>query len=204
MTLVLRTDLRGIRGCSWIGCLKHLLILSWTFAPLQSLTHGRPPREAASLMRFLSPLTLEASGSDQHQACLTRLCSAYRLSQPPGALLLPTPSRLCFTSVAPLGFFLQRFSLPCGRSSLSVDLPLLTLCCRLVEAPRLRLSSASGQHPSPGLPSRSDVDPVRSGARSSGPGMPSRLRVFSPSSRWHLAAPAVAERRRPLQTLMCT
>lgn len=60
MTLVLRTDLRGIRGCSRIGCLKHRLILSWTFAPLQSLTHGRPSREATSLMRFFVPF--DASG----------------------------------------------------------------------------------------------------------------------------------------------
>lgn len=149
LTLVLRTDLRGSRGCSWIGCFKHRLVLSWTLTPLQSLTHGRPPREAASLMRFLSPLAHRVSGSDQHRACLTRLCSTSRLSQPPGALLLPTPVRLCFTSVAPVGFLLQRFSLPCGRSDLSVDLPLLTLYCRLTEAPRLRLSSASGRHPSP-------------------------------------------------------
>lgn len=202
MTLVLRTDLRGIRGCSRIGCLKHRLILSWTFAPLQSLTHGRPPREAASLMRFLSPLTHQVSSSDQHRVCLARLCCAYGLSQPPGALFRPTPFRLCFTPVAPVGFSLQRFSLPCGRSNLSADLPLLTLSGSLIEAPRLRLSSASGRRPSSRIPRRSDVDPVRSGARSSGPEMPSRRRVIPPGFHRHLAVPAVAGRRLPPQTLV--
>jgi hypothetical protein len=55
-------------------------------------------------MRFLAPLTLEATGSDPHRACLTRLCSACRLSQPLDALLLPKPVRLCFAPVTPLGF----------------------------------------------------------------------------------------------------
>jgi hypothetical protein len=119
------------------------------FAPLQSLTHGEPSREATPLMRFGSPLTLAASGSDQHRACLTRLCSAFRLSQPLDALLLPLPFRLCFTPVAPMGFSLQRFSLPCCRSNLSADLPLLTLSCRLVEAPRFRPLPASEPRPSP-------------------------------------------------------
>jgi len=31
MVLVLRTDLRGLPGCTWIGCAKHRHILSWTW-----------------------------------------------------------------------------------------------------------------------------------------------------------------------------
>jgi hypothetical protein len=68
------------------------------------VTHGGLLPKQQPLLRFLAPLTLEATGSDQHRACLTRLCSAYRLSQPLDALLLPKPVRLCFAPVTPLGF----------------------------------------------------------------------------------------------------
>jgi hypothetical protein len=61
--------------------------------------------ETAAPREVSPPLTLQATGSDQHRACLTRLCSAYRLSQPLDALLLPKPFRLCFAPVTPLGFF---------------------------------------------------------------------------------------------------
>jgi hypothetical protein len=36
-------------------------------------------------MGFLDPTTLEVAGSDLHRDCLARLCSTFRLSQPPGA-----------------------------------------------------------------------------------------------------------------------
>lgn len=74
------------------------------------------------LVRFGSPTTLEARGSDLHRACLTRLCDASRLLPPLGVLLLPRPSRLCFTPVTPLGFPLQRFSPP-ARPARSLDRP---------------------------------------------------------------------------------
>jgi hypothetical protein len=63
-------------------------------------------------MRFRAPSAHQATGSDLHRDCLTRLCCAYRLSQPPDALFLPRPFQLCFTLVAPLGFALQRFVPP--------------------------------------------------------------------------------------------
>jgi hypothetical protein len=72
-------------------------------------------------------MTLEATGSDQHRVCLTRLCCAFRLSQPRDALFLPQPFWLCFTPVTPSGFPLQRFSLPRSRCHLSALLPLLAL-----------------------------------------------------------------------------
>jgi hypothetical protein len=78
-----------------VECAKHLPILSWTSTPLQSLTPGVPPPGAMTrngpapddrpLMRLIGPTTLEATGSDQHRVCLARLCSTFRLSQPPGA-----------------------------------------------------------------------------------------------------------------------
>jgi hypothetical protein len=43
-------------------------------------------------MGFWDPSTLAALGSDLHRVCLTRLCCAFRLSQPLDALFLPVPS----------------------------------------------------------------------------------------------------------------
>jgi hypothetical protein len=63
-------------------------------------------------MGFGRPSTHEATGSDLHRICLTRLCCTYRLSRPPGALFPPTPFRPCFMPVTPLGFALQRFPPP--------------------------------------------------------------------------------------------
>jgi len=74
------------------------------------------------LLRFVPPTTLEARGSDQHRACLTRLCDAYRLLPPPGVSFLPRPSRLCFTPVTPLGFPLQRFA-PLARPVRTLERP---------------------------------------------------------------------------------
>jgi hypothetical protein len=64
----------------------------------------RTTAETATPREVFPPLTLEATGSDQHRACLTRLCSACRFSQPLDALLLPKPFRLCFAPVTPVGF----------------------------------------------------------------------------------------------------
>jgi hypothetical protein len=68
--------------------------------------------KAVPLMRFGAPSALQATGSDLHRVCLTRLCCAYKLSQPLDALLLPRPFWPCFMPVAPLGFALQRFVPP--------------------------------------------------------------------------------------------
>jgi hypothetical protein len=149
------------------------------FAPLQSLTHGRPSREATPLMRFGAPLTLEVTRSDQHRGCLTRLCSAFRLSQPLDALLLSTPFRLCFTPVAPVGFLPSEVfppmppMEPLGPSAPHDVVAQFDRSAPSPVAVRKRAASI------PGKPCRSDVDPVRSGARSSGPEMPSRARGCS-------------------------
>jgi hypothetical protein len=76
-------------------------------------------------MRFLAPSAYKAGGSDLHRACLTRLCCAFRFSQPHNALFLPMPFRLYFASVTLMGFTLQRFSLLIRRNYLSESLPLL-------------------------------------------------------------------------------
>jgi hypothetical protein len=69
-------------------------------------------------MRFCDPSTHEFGDSDQHRAYLTRLCCAFRLSQPLDALFRPPPFRPCLVPVAPLGFCLQRLSL--SRSPVGV------------------------------------------------------------------------------------
>jgi hypothetical protein len=68
---------------------------------------------------FVAPTACEDTGSDLHRAYLTRLCSAYGLSQPLDALLLPNPARLCFTPVTLMGFALQRLSPLASRPCLS-------------------------------------------------------------------------------------
>jgi hypothetical protein len=69
-------------------------------------------------MRFLDPTTLAVSGSDLHRVYLTRLCCAFRLSQPLDALFRPSPLRPSFMPITPLGFSLQRFS-PSGSRHVS-------------------------------------------------------------------------------------
>jgi hypothetical protein len=64
-----------------------------------------PPLTGPTLMGFGAPSAYEARGSDLHRDCLTRLCCASRLSQPPDAFFLPGPSRLCFTPLTLLGFY---------------------------------------------------------------------------------------------------
>ena len=109
------------------------------FALLQSFTRAgpsfvaEPPRmnpavrySGHTLLRFLAPTAHEVTGSDLRRACLARLCSASRLSQPPDALLPPKPCRFCFAPVALMGFALQRFSLPNCRDASRPPLPLLT------------------------------------------------------------------------------
>jgi hypothetical protein len=58
------------------------------------------------------PTTLAEAGSDLHRVCLTRLCSAPRVSHPLDASLRLQPVRPCFMPVTPLGFCLQRVSPP--------------------------------------------------------------------------------------------
>jgi hypothetical protein len=65
-------------------------LLSWGFGPFSALVRK----------------------SDQHRACLARLCCTPRFSQPLSALFLSWPSRPCFMPVALLGFWtLQSFPL---------------------------------------------------------------------------------------------
>jgi len=87
-----------------------------------------PDRLSRGLLSWglIAPTAYKVTGSDQHRAYLTRLCSACRLSQPLDALLLPKPLRLCFTPVTLMGFALQRLPLPTSRRRLSTRLALLT------------------------------------------------------------------------------
>jgi hypothetical protein len=87
--------------------------LSRPLMDLSSAPEYDPYRTAAvqpPLLRFSGPSTHEATGSDLRRVCLTRLCYAFRLSQPLDVFFLPQPLRLCFAPVAPLGFALQRFA----------------------------------------------------------------------------------------------
>jgi len=72
-------------------------------------------------MEFCGSTTLSEAGSDLHRAFPTRLCSAFRLSQPLDALLRPQPFRPCFVPVTPLSFRFQRFSLPGSELRLSPE-----------------------------------------------------------------------------------
>jgi len=51
----------------------------------------------------------------------TRLCCAFRFSQPLDALFRSQPLRPCFIPVAPLGFRFRRFPLPSSRAHFSVS-----------------------------------------------------------------------------------
>ena len=75
----------------------------------------------------MHPTTLAEAGSDLHRACLTRLCCAFRLSQPLDALFRPQPLQPCFMLVTPLGFRFQRFSLPGSGSASRRSLPFMPL-----------------------------------------------------------------------------
>jgi hypothetical protein len=109
-------------------------------------THRLLKRTLAAFHGVVHPTTHTEAGSDQHRVYLTRLCSAFRLSQPLDALLRLQPFRPCFMPVAPLGFYLQRFSLPGSGHRLSpapsphavVDDWVQRLPGRLFPQPRLR------------------------------------------------------------------
>jgi len=69
-------------------------------------------RMVAAFHGVWCPTTLAEAGSDLHRACLTRLCCAFRFSQPLDALFRLQPLQPCFMPVTPLGFHLQRVPLP--------------------------------------------------------------------------------------------
>jgi hypothetical protein len=83
-------------------------------------THRLLERTLAAFHGVWHPTTLTEAGSDQHRVCLTRLCSAFRFSQPLDALLRLQPLRPCFMPVAPMGSRFQRFSLPGSGHQLSL------------------------------------------------------------------------------------
>ena len=101
------------------------------FALLQSLTRVGPSVVTRRAERYVvdglhspgvsSPSAHEVAGSDQHRACLARLCCVFRLSQPLDASFPPKPCWSCFIPAALLGFALQRVSLPNRRRRLSTS-----------------------------------------------------------------------------------
>lgn len=62
---------------------------------------------------------LSAGTSDLRRVYLTRLCCAFRLSQPLDALFRFQPLRPCFMPVTPLSFYLQGFPPICNQLLLS-------------------------------------------------------------------------------------
>lgn len=106
----------------------------WLFDEAESRDEvdGRRPSEALARLGpdgpsvgFRGPTTCEIDGSDSCRACLTRLRSAFRLSQPLDALLRLRPFRPCFVPVTSMGFRSRRLSpFGCGPR-LSASLPFL-------------------------------------------------------------------------------
>jgi hypothetical protein len=92
-------------------------------------TAGLTCRYSSSLRRTLAtcsadhshgvprPYSASNAGSDQHRACLTRLCSACGLSQTLDALLRPASCQPCFMPTTLMGFPLQRVPFPTARSA---------------------------------------------------------------------------------------
>jgi hypothetical protein len=131
---------------------SHMLV-AFPYAP-----HIRAGRRRPS-MGFGCPTTLAEAGSDLHQACLTWLCCAFRLSQPLDALFHPQPLRPCFMPVTPLGFRFRRVSLTGSGRRLSTPPSLRavsmtgTATCQGRTCPGLRLQGFA--HPtSPYRPGR--------------------------------------------------
>jgi hypothetical protein len=128
---------------------SHALALTFRERPeqvarssVQSKTTHIQPRTA--FHGVCRPTTLEETGSDQHRACLTRLCNAYRLSRPLDALLRLQPFPPCFMRVTPLGFCLQRFSLSGSEESLTTSIPSMPFIVAPPKpASRFRLRSAA-------------------------------------------------------------
>jgi hypothetical protein len=97
-----------------------------SFGPAPRTSSMKPLLAEPPLMGFPAPSAFEAGGSDQHRACLTRLCCAFGLSQTLDALFLPRPSRLCFTPRTLMGFLSPEVFPPLRPEHLSMVLPLLT------------------------------------------------------------------------------
>jgi hypothetical protein len=95
-------------------------------APGSTTRYGLPRLREATLLGFPAPSTHQATGSDLHRDCRSRLCGVPRLSQPLDALLHPWPLRPCFVPVAPMGFRPSEVSPSRPSPHLSMTLPLVT------------------------------------------------------------------------------
>jgi len=96
---------------------RFLRVLTIRF--LARLYPARATRIAAAFLEVSYPSTLAEVGSDLHRDYLSRLCYAFRLSQPLDVLFRPQPSRPCFMPETPLGFRFQRVPLLGSGSRLS-------------------------------------------------------------------------------------
>jgi len=102
-------------------------------APVRSLRALRAPgsrfralvRPRTALPWGSFPFDVSCVSSDSHRACLTRLCCAFRLSQPPDALFRSRPFGLVSCRIRPWGFDLQRFSPPGSHRGFHHELPLV-------------------------------------------------------------------------------
>ena len=106
-----------------------------------------------------------ARSSDLHRACPTRLCCAFRFSQPLDALFRSTPFRPCFMPVTSLGFSrLQRVS-PTGSGRGFSSSPVLRAVYRRVpkdsSAAAPRMCAPGGSVPDGAvLPAVHQADPL--------------------------------------------
>jgi hypothetical protein len=119
----------GVQSSTRASCTQHCTIAS-------DMRHYERPS-----LRFRYPTTLKETGSDQHRAYLTRLCSASRLSRPLDALLRPQPFPPCFMRITPLGFCFQRFSLPGSEEHLTASLPFMPFLATPATTPASRQRS---------------------------------------------------------------
>lgn len=85
---------------------------------------------------------------------MSRLCNAFRFSQPPDALLRSKPFQPCFMLVAPMGFNLQRFPLRGSVRRLPATHVLRAVSLVTSHKPRLRgfCASVESVAPHPVLP----------------------------------------------------
>jgi len=125
---------------------RRIRCVTSTYPKARTAPH-RTPFHGVSCSSTLSEVT-----SDLHRGFLSRLCCAFRLSQPLDALFRSQPFQSCFIPVTPLSFCLQRFPSTDRQRVSRHRLPLLPSLHRpedrMVAAPGISAISGSVHIPS--------------------------------------------------------
>jgi hypothetical protein len=155
--------LRGLRDRSldspWLY--QGWSILSCPWLRVQSSTRSRVPGSSRLTAGFQTVLPwdffalrrIKIGAATSTGDSMSRLCNAFRFSQPLDALLRSKPFQPCFMLVAPMGFNLQRFPLRGSVHRLSAIHVLLAVSPVTSHKPRLRgfLASVESVAPSSAL-----------------------------------------------------